>query len=57
VQVSMVGRIDIKSTGSGCLIRATGTVTAHMGFASPLIEGLLRDRMSEAFHAEIAAMH
>lgn len=55
--VTMIGRLDLKETGDHCVVHATGTVTAHMGFASPLVEGLLRERMIEAIRAEIEALH
>lgn len=54
--VSMDGRLELKETGDHCVVHATGTIVAHMGFASPLVEGLLRERMIEAIRAEIGAL-
>lgn len=55
--VTMVGSLELKETGDHCLVHVTGTVTARMGFASPLVESLLRERMIEAIRAEIEALH
>lgn len=54
--VTMVGTLDLKETGDHCVVQATGTVTARMGFASPLVETLLRERMIEAIRAELEAL-
>lgn len=54
--VTMVGMLELKETGDHCVVHATGTVTARMGFAGPLVEGLLRERMIEAIRAELEAL-
>jgi len=53
---TMRGRLDLKETGEHSIVHATGTIEAHMSFVGPLVEALLRDRMTEAIRAEIEAL-
>lgn len=52
VDVKVAGRLELKETGTHCVMRLTATVSAHMGFASPLVENLVRDKLVEQFVAE-----
>lgn len=54
--MAMKGRIEFTDHGANCQMRVSGTVEAHMGIASPLAEGVLRQRLIEAIHAESEAL-
>lgn len=54
--VEITGHMELKEHGARCIMRFGATVVAHMGFASPLAEGLLRDTLIEQFRAESEAL-
>lgn len=52
----MTGHIEFTEHGANCVMRVNGTVEAHMGIASPLAEGVLRERLIQAIHSESEAL-
>lgn len=54
--VEVTGHMDLKEHGARCILHFSATVVAHMGFASPLAENLLREKLIEQFQAESEAL-
>lgn len=55
--LGMTGHIDMKEHGDNCVMHIVATVEARMGIASPLAEGMLKERLNEAIRAECEALY
>ncbi len=55
--ISMQGHIAIEDHVLNCVLHYAGTVQAHIGVASPLAEGIIRDRLLEAIKAECESLY
>ena len=55
--LGMTGHIDMKEHGENCVMHIVASVEARMGIASPLAEGMLKDRLHEAIKAECEALY
>lgn len=54
--ITMDGRIALEDHSTSCILHFSGTVKAHLGVVSPLAEGVIKDRLSEAIKAECEAL-
>lgn len=50
------GQLELRETGAHCNAILTGTVEAHVGFASSIAESVLRDKLMEGFEAELGTI-
>lgn len=54
--VEVTGQVLLEEHGARCIVHLRATAVAHMGFASPLAEGLIRDKLIEQFRAEVETL-
>lgn len=54
--ITITGTIDFRESGAFCQLFVNASVQARIGVASPLAEGIVRDRFIEAFTDEVQAV-